>query len=280
MVIDMRVRPPFKGYLNTIMFRDTKRTEGFTKRLGLEQPQSVRELSTELMLQEMDQAGIGLGVIPGRVTNPSFGVVPNEDIDAFLADHPGRFLGMAGIDPLQSDALFQIEKWVVKGGMKGIVMEPGVLSEPLYADDRKIYPIYEYCQSHDILVTIMVGGSAGPDVTYSMPTAVDHIAVAFPRLRLLIYHGGWPWAAQMIHVAMRRGNIYLSPDMYMINTPGCQDFITAINYTLPDKIVFGTAYPFVPFREGLEYYLHCGVKEERLDDLLYHNAARLLGLEK
>lgn len=278
MVLDMRVRPPYGGYLNTIMFRDTERTAGFTRRLGMEQPESVRKLSVEMMLREMEEAGIDMGVIPGRMANPNFGTVPNEDIDAFLKAYPGRFLGLAGIDPLREDAILEIEKWVIKGDMKGIVMEPGVLTTPLYADHRSIYPVYEYCQVNDILVTLMAGGNAGPDVTYSMPTAVDHVAIEFPRMRILVYHGGWPWAAPMIHVAMRRDNVYLSPDMYMMNTPGSQDFISAANYTLPDKIVFGTAYPFVPFQAGLDYFLHCGIKEERMEDLLYYNGARLLGM--
>ena len=58
----------------------------------------------------MDEAGITYAVIPGRMTNPDFGVVPNEDIQTFLEQYPGRFFGMAGIDPLQDTAISEVEK--------------------------------------------------------------------------------------------------------------------------------------------------------------------------
>lgn len=75
---------------------------------------------------------------------------------------------------------------------------------------------------------------------------------------------------------MRRGNLYVSPDMYMINTPGSADYIMAANFILRDKMLFGTAYPFVDFQSGVNYYKNCGIKEENLPLIMYENAAKLL----
>lgn len=279
MIIDFRVRPPYKSYLEAVMFKNLPRSKGFSQRLGMPQAPSVAELSLEKMLLEMCEAGITKAVIPGRMANPAFGRVKNEDIQELLEQHPEIFIGFAGIDPSEKNALQTIEQLVVNGPFQGIVMEPGVLERPIYADDAGIYPIYEYCQQKQIPVNLMVGGNAGPDISYSMPAAVDHIAVAFPALKIVIAHGGWPWCQQMIHLAMRRTNVYLSPDMYMVHTPGWQDYVTAANYTIPDRFLFGTAYPFVPFKEGVQYFKSIGIREENLDRLMYQNAAELLGLK-
>lgn len=281
MIIDFRVRPPFGSYLNAIMYRDLPRSERFSQKMGMYQPDSVKNKSMELLLQEMEEAGITRAVIPGRKTNPNFGVVDNEDIKNIIKLYPNKFIGMAGIDPLEGEgAIEEIEKYVVNGDFKGIVMEPGVLSSPMYADDKRIYPIYEKCQNEQIPVVLMNGGSAGPDVTYSMPVAIDHIAVDFPKLKIVISHGGWPWVSETIHVAFRRGNIYISPDMYMINTPGMNDYILAANYILRDRFLFGTAYPFIPLKDGVEFFKNCGIIEDRLPDLMYNNAAELLGIKE
>lgn len=279
-VIDFRVRPPYGSFLKAVPYLDLKRTEFVCQRMGVYLPEAARQGSVELMVREMDEAGIERAVIPARKTNSSYGMVDNRDVQHFIDLDPGRFLGFMGVDPLEGQgALAEIERLAVKGGFTGVIMEAGMLSEPLYADDQRIHPVYDLCQSSGVPVILMNGANAGPDVSYSNPLAVDHVAAAFPKLKLVVSHGGWPWVTQMLHVAWRRPNVYVSPDMYMVNFPGWQDYVTAANYTLRDRFLFGTAYPFVPFQAGIDYFTKSGILEERLDNLLYHNAARLLGLE-
>ena len=280
MIIDFRVRPPYGSFLQAVPYRDLVRTEFVCRRMGMHLPEAARQSSVELMIQEMDQAGITKAIIPARKTNPGFGIVDNSDIQHFLDLDPNRFIGFMGADPLEGDAaLEEIERLAVHGDFTGVILETGMLREPLYADDKRIYPVYRLCESNDIPVILMNGANAGPDVSYSSPLAVEHVAVDFPKLKIVVSHGGWPWTTEMLHVAWRRPNIYVSPDMYMVNFPGWQDYVTAANYVLRDRFLFGTAYPFVPFKEGVEYFRNCGIIEDRLPGLLYHNAARLLKLE-
>jgi len=279
MIIDFRIRPPYGSYLSTIMYRDLEYCgANFTQRMGMYHADSVKKRSMELMFKEMDEVGITKGVVPGRKANPRLGTVDNKEIVELVKQYPDRFIGFPGIDPTSNNAIFEIEELVLKGVCTGIVMEPGVLTEPIYADDKRIYPVYEFCQSEDIPVILMNGGNAGPDLSYSMPIAVDRVAVAFPKLKLIISHGGWPWVTEMLHVSWRRQNVYVSPDMYMVNFPGCRDYVTAANYMLRDRFLFGTSYPFIPFKDGVSYFKNCGVKEELLPDLMYNNAAKLLGI--
>jgi len=247
--------------------------------MGMHLPEAARQKSVEMMLAEMDAAGITKAIIPARKTNPNYGIVDNDDVQHFLETYPERFIGFMGVDPLEGDtALEEIVQRVVNGRFTGVIMEVGMLSTPLYADDERIWPVYQLCEEKKIPVILMNGANAGPDVSYSNPISIDHIAVKFPQLKIVISHGGWPWVTEMLHVAWRRPNVYVSPDMYMVNFPGWQDYVTAANYVLRDRFLFGTAYPFVPFEEGVAYFKNCGILEDRLPDLFYNNAARLLGL--
>ncbi len=58
-----------------------------------------------------------------------------------------------------------------------------------------------------------------------------------------------------------------------------QDYITAANTILADKIIFGSAFPCISLPDALKLYLEVGVKMESLPKILYDNAARFLGLE-
>ena len=57
----------------------------------------------------------------------------------------------------------------------GMCFEPGLWSTPLYADDRRLYPLYDLCSELSLPALIMGGGNAGPNITYTAPALLDHI---------------------------------------------------------------------------------------------------------
>jgi len=280
MVIDFRMRPPVGGFLQALMYRNVQRTAKIARSIGMELPPSVFEESVELMLKEMEEAGIVRGVVQGRRVDPYMGSVPNEDVENFVRAHSETFFGFAGIDPSNmEEALAEVDSVSKNDAFRGIVLEPGMLTVPMYANDRRIYPIYEKCTRLSLLVVVMAGGNVGPDISYSMPVAIDQVAADFPKLTLIISHGGWPWVTQILHVAYRRPNVYISPDQYLVNLPGVNDYVLAANYYLQDRFLFATSYPFLAFKQAVDYFKGLPFKPEVIDKLLYKNAAGLLGLD-
>ena len=214
MIIDFRLRPPVKPYLSGRMY-NLERNKRLSESMGMYQSPSVLNYSMDMLLDEMDEAGVSIGVVPGRESNPGMGDATCEEVTSIVQSHPGRFVGIAGVDPTKPDEAFsRIEQFVVNGILKAVCLEPGALPEPLYGDDRILYPVIEYCAARDIPVMMMLGGNAGPDVSYTNPVQIDHVAADFPSARFIISHGGWPWVQEVLHVAFRRPNIYISPDMY------------------------------------------------------------------
>lgn len=280
MIIDFRLRPPARGFLNLSLFRDVRRSARMSHSFGMEQAPSTTQRSPELLLQEMDAAGITCGVVPGRRAYEFLGGVSNEDICAIMNDYPGRFIGVAGIDPSdKAQALDEIDRFVVHGPLKGVGMEPGLLPTPMYPNDRRIYPIYEKCEQEGIPLLLMAGGGNGPDASYSLPAIVDQIAADFPQLTIINTHGGYPWVTEILFVAYRRPNLYICPDMYLFNQPGWQDYVTAANFALQDRFLFGTAYPFIPLEAGVAHFKNLPFKPEVLPKLLYRNAVQALKLD-
>lgn len=276
-IIDFRLRPPFGTYLNTIMYGNLERTAASAKKKGMEVAESARKRSVDLLVQEMDDAQVTIGVAPGR-TGGIFGSMNNDDLTKLISKYPGRFMGLAGIDLAnRKSAIKEIDR-TLQMGLKGVVLEPGLSHSPMHIDDARVYPLYAYCEDHDIPVLLMAGGNAGPDCSYSSPEHIDRVARDFPELVLISGHGNWPWVSQIIHVCYRRPNVYLSPDTYMFGMPGAKDYVDAVNGFLADRFLFGTAYPFVSLKSAVDRFMQLGIREELLDRVLYGNAARILGL--
>lgn len=278
-IIDFRLRPPFGAFADLIVFRNAERTARLASELGFELAPSVRERSMDLLLREMDSIGCRCGVITGR-TGTVLGSVDNRVIEGVVAAYPGRFVGVAYIGPHdRKAALAEIDR-AMKAGFRGIVMEPGLAQPPWHMDDARLYPIYEQLESRDVPLVFMAGGNAGPDVSFTAPEHVDRVARDFPGLRIVLAHGGWPWASEILHVCYRRPNILLSPDMYLFGgMPGALDYINAANGFMADRFVFGSAYPVLPVPAAVRAFLRLPIKEEVADRILYANAARLLGLD-
>lgn len=279
MIIDFRLRPPTAGYLETVMYTDPARRDRLTRQLGLKPAPSAAERSMPLCLAEMDEAGIARAVLPARHSN-LHGSTTNAAVAAIMAAHPGRFLGFAAVDPTQRRrAVAQIEEAIALG-FSGVNIEPGAYPEPLYPDDRRLYPLYAHCEDADLPVLMMAGGNGGPDLSYSSPVHVDRVAADFPSLRIIVSHGGWPWVHQILHVAYRRPNLYLSPDMYLVNMAGMQDYLDAANGYLQDRLLYASSYPLCPIVEYAQWFRRLPIAAEIMPKLLYGNAAALLRLHE
>ena len=124
----------------------------------------------------------------------------------------------------------------------------------------------------------MAGGSAGPDLSYTYPVHIDRVAGDFPQLRMAITHGGWPWVHEMLHIAFRRPNVYLSPDQYMCSMPGMEAWIQAANGFLADRFLYASSYPFLGVKAYAQWFRSLPIRRDLLDDLMGGNAQRFLGL--
>lgn len=277
MVIDFRLRPPFGDYVKLGMYTNKARCESYASNIGKGLAPSIAEESMELLLQDMDRNGIDMGVATGRVAHFAGGM-SNDNILELVQTWPDRFVGFAGLNPLDWRwSLKEIHRTVVDGPLKGVVLEPGAVRPPMYGDDALLYPLYAECEKYDIPVMVMLGGNAGPNVDYSFPRIIHKIASDFPTVKFIVSHGGWPWVQAVLGVCFVQPNIYLSPDLYLFNQPGWQDYVTAAHTYMRKRILYASAYPFLPL--DCVHAFRKLFKPEILPDLMCNNAAEILKLD-
>ncbi len=259
------------------MYSAGERRDGFTRTVGFEPSAAAQQQSMELLLKEMDQARIDRGVVVGRLAG-TLGSVPNADVQRIVQEHPQRFIGAASIDPTSRVGACRTVDQALEAGFKLINIEPGSYPVPMYADDRHLYPIYAHCEDRQVPVILMVGGTAGPDLSYSDPIRTDRVLADFPGLKVVVAHGGWPWVTEILHIAFRRPHLYLSPDMYFSRMPGWEQYVTAADTFLSDRMLYASSFPFCPVKDYKDWFETLPIRPENLAKVMGGNARTLLGI--
>ncbi len=249
-------------------------------------------LDPEGFLAELDRAGVRTAVsvsgnndglklgrreLPPRRTN-------NDDLAALEARFPGRFLGAAGIDVsgTRHDPLEELERVSTRLGLQRIAIEPG--RAPFSAEtvaDRRLYPLYERAQELRVALFLQTSGIwGGENLDHAHPRWIDRVAHDFPDLHLICGHGAYPYVREMIAVAVRRPNVFPSPDLYLF-TPSGGEWVYAVNRgQIADQFLFGSAFPLCGgLRRTVDRFLLQGWRPAVLDRILWKNALRALHLE-
>ena len=285
MIVDFRVRPPYRGFRDLHIFRprdpnpDPVTANGLS--LNLPEYKSRSELSMTHLIAEMDEAGIDVGVVHGRQSPPPFGSVSNDTVAAIVKKYPGRFVGFGSVDgSLGKEALEEIER--CQGlGLRGIALDNGFCDPPLHHDDSKLTPLYQLCNELKLIVSLTSSIFLGPDLSYCHPIHIQRVATTFPGLTIVVPHAAWPWTTLACGVAFQCKNVYLIPDFYlnMPNTPGSHEYVRSANYFMSYNLLFGSSYPVRPFGQSVEQFRALPFEsDEILNRALGENAARILDI--
>jgi predicted TIM-barrel fold metal-dependent hydrolase len=289
-IIDFRLRPPTGPYRTFF----TPNVVGSVNRiLGHGVPRSytistepyphAEERALKALIDEMDSVGVRLGLMNGRhsVNRP----VPVHIQDSDLADltrrTERRVLGLAGIDfdkPMK-EILAALDTAVKELKLVGACVEPGLARAPMYADDEKLFPLYEKLVELNVPLLFMTGPLAGPDLSHTDPLRFDRVARRYSTLPVVLGHGCYPYVTEAIALAFKSEvtgllNVFLSPDVYMF-APGGQAYVEGVNW-LPKRFIFASAYSFLGVEEAVRDTLALPIKDEALEAYMYRNAEALL----
>lgn len=235
----------------------------------------------DLFLEEMEEAGICGGVVIGRQVPDDSASVANEEITQLSRDYPGKFIPFGSLDISRGVAatLEELEK-CLETGCKGIAMEPGYAQPPRKADANVLYPIYARLEQAQIPVVLTLSFFQG-NIEYSNPEAAQKAAQDFPNLQFVLAHACYPWVPQVFNICLVQKNIWLLPDIYMLNpdVPGNDMYGQALRWLNGERVLFGTAYPCFNLKQAVHEIDRFNFSEEILEKFFYKNAEKLLGLE-
>tara|TARA_A100001037_G_scaffold288170_1_gene298482 strand:+ start:18 stop:464 length:447 start_codon:yes stop_codon:yes gene_type:complete len=118
--IDFRFRPVGTQSITPELTRE------YLRKMRLDPAPSFERQDIDLMFQEMDEAGIEMGVVgvPAPTDKPGFVSTTNEVIADILNRYPGRFVGLGSIDTADPVRGLEDINHVLELGMVGLTVEP------------------------------------------------------------------------------------------------------------------------------------------------------------
>lgn len=281
-VIDFRIRPPLPSFQNHFIFNshteeilklDQRKLPVIARDRG--ESRSARERSVELLLAEMDAAGVTHGVIMGRNTGDQFGVSDNAEIAGFCHDSGGRFKAFAGINGSKSEQAIAEIRRAKSLGLSGVAFDNGFLN--LHDDDPSLWPVYDAAAEENLPIALTLSMLLGPTLDYSNPDRVRPIAKRYSSLPIIVTHGAFPWTTLACAVAYENPNVYLMPDCYLnTGAPGTDEYVKAANSFMPDRLLYASAYPVQPIGKSLASFRKLPLTQAARSAALSENARRVL----
>jgi len=274
-----------------------------------------------LRLKEMDDAGIDIQVLSHGApstqrldaeTAVTLAARVNDRLADTVASYPDRFAGFAALPTADPKAAAdELERTVTQHGFKGAMVHG--LTNGVFFDDRRFWPIYERAQALDVPLYIhpAVPHKAVVEAYYkdyvedfpailnaawgfTVETATQGIRIvlsgvldAYPDVKIILGHlgEGLPFLLWRIdHALSRPGNKPLSfrdafSEHFYITTSGNFSdpaLLCSIQELGVDRILFSVDYPFVPNDPGTEWMENLHLSNEDKDKILNGNAKKLL----
>ena len=237
------------------------------------------------LLAHLDREGIDKVVCINYLARDLFGF--NDEVHDYVVElcrhAPDRLLPCGAVDPIYSNDLARdTEDLIFRRKIKLLkVHGPHACYAPdAYLRDKPMMAkFYAIAEEAGVPVMFHTGTSIFPGARskYGHPMAIDDIAIDFPKLKIIMAHGGRPlWMAEVFFLMRRHTNVHMDisgipPKLLLNYFPRIEE--------IADKTMFGTDWPSpgIPgMRANAEALLKLPISEESKRKILYDTANRLL----
>lgn len=236
--------------------------------------------SPKAFLKHMDAAGIDRGVLINYVAPEVIGFTSevNQWIADYVRENPARLISCGGLHPRQSHNILADVEQILRLKIRMIKIHPP--HQLLFPNDylngvKELEVIYRAAEANGIPVMFHTGTSIfhGARNRYGDPIFVDDVAVDFPKMKILLAHGGRPlWMHTAFFLLRRHPNVYL--DISGIPPKALLKYFPRLE-EIAHKTLFGTDWPGpgVPdIKKNLNDFRALPLKEEVKQQILSKTA--------
>ncbi len=204
--------------------------------------------SPKAFLKHLDACGIDRAVLINYVAPEVIGFTAG--VNQFVADYvkaePRRLIPCGSLHPRHTRNIMADVEQLVKLGIRLIKIHPP--HQLLFPNDyragvKELEIVYRAAEANGIPVMFHTGTSIFPGARnkYGDPIHVDDVAVDFPKLKILLAHGGRPlWMQTAFFLVRRHPNVYL--DISGIPPKALLKYFPRL-HEIATKTLFGTDWP-------------------------------------
>jgi uncharacterized protein len=229
------------------MFRPEALALMKAKRPNFEELESYAR-SPKLFLEYLDRCGVDRVALINYVAPEVIGFTPavNQWVADYVKADPKRLIACGSVHPRHTKNILADVEQLLRLGIRMIKIHPP--HQLLYPNDyvrgvKELEIIYRAAEANGIPVMIHTGTSVFPGARnkYGDPIYVDDVAVDFPKLKILLAHGGRPlWMDTAFFLIRRHPNVYL--DISGIPPKRLLEYFPRLS-EIASKTLFGTDWP-------------------------------------
>ncbi|MCI0414045.1 amidohydrolase family protein [bacterium] len=235
-------------------------------------------------LKHMDDQGVERAALINYVSPDIMGFTEevNEFISDFSKQDPFRLIAFGSIHAEQKTGQEnRIDELLGKLNLAGIKIHPShqtVFPNDYLNGNESLRYLYQRCEEKGVPVMFHTGTSifVGARNRFADPIYLDDIAVDFPRLKIILAHGGRPiWMDTCIFLVRRFPNVYM--DISSIPPSKVLEYFPRLE-ELSDKVLFGTDWPapMVPsMRDNYEKFRELPLSDTALLKICKQNAMKI-----
>jgi predicted TIM-barrel fold metal-dependent hydrolase len=252
------------------------------KRAGFEQIAEYCR-SPKSFLGYLDHAGIDRAVLINYLAPEVLGFT--SEVNQYVADYtredPRRLISCGGLHPRHSSNIMLEVEQILRLNIRMIKIHPPhqLLYPNAYLSGvKELEIIYRAAEANGIPIMFHTGTSIFPGArnNYGDPIYIDDVAVDFPKLKILLAHGGRPlWMNTAFFLLRRHPNVYL--DISGIPPRALLEYFPRLE-EVADKSLFGTDWPGpgVPdIRKNLDDFRALPLKPEIQQQILSRTALEI-----
>jgi uncharacterized protein len=200
-------------------------------------------------LKLLDAAGLDRAVLVNYVAPEVIGYTEkaNEFVRDFVRADPERLIAVGSVLPTRSNPGEEVRRLVTQYGLRGIKLHPPhqLFAPNAYVDGRLpgLRQIYAACEELGVPVIVHTGTSIFPGARnrYGQPLLVEDVAIDFPRLKIVLAHGGRPlWMDEAVFLTRRFSNVFLETSS--VPPSKLLEYFPALE-RIRDRVVYGSDWP-------------------------------------
>jgi predicted TIM-barrel fold metal-dependent hydrolase/GNAT superfamily N-acetyltransferase len=218
------------------------------------------------------------GILIPEYSPSTAGVMPFERAEEISRFHP-ELAPIANLNPNFHDDLPEAFERQIARGARAVKIHP--IHGFFFANDARLYPIYERCEREGLVVMFHAGTSLFPGckMRFSDPYTFDDVISDFPDLKVVLCHGGrgfWYHIAEFL--AKRFENVYI--DVSGLPPNRLLGYFPSLARN-SRKFLFGSDFPGVPgIRKNYQAIGKLLENDEVMANIGFRNAYDLFGFWK
>ena len=242
----------------------------------------------EEYLKDMKEANVNKGVIvsfapDNQIKNMNFWTVA---ITRSGKNHPAKypqFIPFISVTPtMKGRSPVEELEHKFRWGMKGLKIHP--VAQGFAPDDERMRPVYQWMVEHNLPITSHSGVNVDQESRFGEPERWIPVLEEFKDLKLILAHLGNGFWDQSIEIADKFPQVMFDTAIAIshIESPttlddgDARDLIRTIG---PERILFGSDYPWINPKKDIERINDLDISEKDKNLILGGNALRLFNLK-